>query len=231
MDPTRFDTLTRAITQTRSRRQTLPGLAGADGHHPLRGPSVMEDHCRPRSRRSTLALGASLLAGGIAAAHLRSAAGQEATPQAASSDEAQFLFVQTYAAARLEPDPGDATRWILTLSAGTGFTLYFSDLPNRIVGTIPTDRFIAEFGQETADDPANAALVAHIDPATPVTHVVELLRMSYDAVTETATYSVRFLADPTELQIEFEQAPVQTLAEAASYGQSALFIDVGGLMQ
>ena len=192
---------------------------------------MMEVQCRPRSRRSTLALGASLLAGAITAAHLRCAAGQEATPEPASLDGVQLLFVQSFAAASLEPDPVDSTRWTLTLSGGSGHTLYFSDRPNRIVGTIPTDRFIAQFGEETADDPANAALVAHVDPATEVTHVVELLTLSYDAGTGTATYSVRFLSEPTEVQFQFEDPPVQTISEAASYGQSELFIDCGGLMQ
>ena len=192
---------------------------------------MIADHVRPRSRRSTLALGASLLAGGITAAHLRSVAGQAATPEQASSEDVRLLFVQSFAASSLEPDPADATRWSLTLNSGSGHTLYFSDRPNRVAGTIPTERFVEVFGAETADDPANAALVAQRDPATQVTHVVELLSLSYDAGTGTATYVVRFLADPSQLQIEFEEPPVQTLSEAVSYGQSELFIDGGGLMQ
>jgi hypothetical protein len=191
----------------------------------------MENRCRPRSRRSTLALGASLLVGGVAAAQLRSVAGQEATPDVASVDAVQLLFVQSYDESNLEPDPVDATRWILTLSAGSGRTIYFSDRPNRIAGTTPTEQFVVDLGEATADDPANAALVAEVDPDTQVTHIVELLDMSYDAGTGTVTYTVRFLADPTELQIEFEEPPLQTLTAAASYGQSELFIDGGGLMQ
>ena len=193
---------------------------------------MLEDHGRSRSRRSTLALGASLLAGGLTVAHLRSAAGQEATPESASSDGVQLLFVQSFASSSLEnPDPADSERWILTLSSGSGHTLYFSDRPNRVAGTIPTDRFVAAFSEETADDPANAALVAQTDSATEVTHAFELLSLSYDATTGTATYSVRFLSDPTDLQIEFEEPPLQTLSEAVSYGQSEVFIDAGGLMQ
>jgi hypothetical protein len=95
----------------------------------------------------------------------------------------------------------------------------------------PDDRFVAAFSEETADDPANAALVAQTDSAIEVTHAFELLSLSYDAGTGTATYSVRFLSDPTDLQIEFEEPPLQTLSEAVSYGQIEVFIDAGGLMQ
>lgn len=193
---------------------------------------MLEHHGRFHSRRSTLALGVFLVVGGLTATQARRVAGQPGTPQpTAPAESVDALFVQSFAASSLDPDPADATRWLLTLSSGSGHALYFSDRPNRIAGTIPTDRFVAALAKETADDPANAALVAQTETGTEVTHVVELLTLNYDAATGTATYSVRFLADPAALQIEFEEPPLQTLSEAVTYGQSELFIDGGGLMQ
>ena len=82
------------------------------------------------------------------------------------------------------------------MQMGTGHTLYFSDRPNRVAGTIPTDRFIEVFSRETASDPANAALVAQRHSDTDVTHVFELLTLRYDAQSGVVTYSVRFLPIP-----------------------------------
>lgn len=187
---------------------------------------------RSHSRRSTLALGASLIAGGLAVTQPLRASAQLATPAPTATDEDVLaLFVQSFAASELSPDPADETLWVLTLSSGTGHALYFSDRPNRIAGTIPTDRFIPALAKETEGDPANAALVAQTAAGTQVTHVIELLMLSYDETAGVATYTVQFLSDPTELQIEFQAPPLQTLSEAVTYGQSELFIDAGGLMQ
>ncbi len=192
----------------------------------------MIERSRRCSRRSTLALGASLLVGAASVAQLRGSAAHDATPETGSSaDGVQLLFVQSFGASRLEPDPIESEQWILTLSDGTGHTLYFSDRPDRVAGNIPTDRFVTQFSKETADDPANAALVAQTDTGTEVTHALELRSLSYDAESGTATYTVRFLPDPTELQIAFEEPPLQTLNEPVAYGQSEVFIDAGGLME
>lgn len=193
----------------------------------------MPEHpCPPRSRRTALALGASLIAGGLATTQPLRTSAQPATPQPTPAEEdVQALFVQSFAASELSPDPGDETLWVLTLSSGTGHALYFSDRPNRIAGTIPTDRFIPALARETEGDPANAALVAQTADGTQVTHVIELLMLSYDETTGVATYTVQFLSDPAELQIEFQEPPLQTLSEAVTYGPSELFIDAGGLMQ
>ena len=180
------------------------------------------------SRRSALAFSALTLAGGTIGARLHDASAQDATP---SPDGVELLFIQTFASSSLAPDPADPDLLILTLETGTGHTLYFSDRPNRVAGTIPTERFIQVFSQETAGDPANAALVAQRDPGIEVTHVFELFTLGYDAQSGVATYSVRFLSDPGQMKIEFAETPQQSLSEAVLYGVSELFIDSGGLMQ
>jgi len=180
------------------------------------------------SRRTALAFSALTLAGGTIGARLHDAAAQDATP---SPDGVELLFIQTFASSSLAPHPTAPDLLILTLEMGTGHTLYFSDRPNRVAGTIPTERFIQVFSQETAGDSANAALVAQRDPDTEVTHVFELLALKYDAQSGVATYSVRFLSDPGQMKIEFAETPQQSLPEAVLYGVSELFIDSGGMMQ
>lgn len=186
---------------------------------------------RRHTRRTTLAVGASLLASTVSAGHFRSVAAQATPVPASSGDGVQLLFVQSFGASRLDPDPADSSQWILTLSDGTGHTLYFSDRPGRLAGTIPTDRFVSVFASQTVEDPANAALVAQTADDAEVTHAFELLGLAYDAQAGVATYTVRFLSDPSALEITFRQPPLQTLSEPVAYGQSEVFIDSGFFMQ
>jgi len=173
-----------------------------------------------------------MLAAGIAVARPLGVVGQEAMPEATPTDAGvELLFIQTFASSSLAPDPDDPDLLTLTMQMGTGHTLYFSDRPNRVAGTIPTERFIEVFSEETASDPANAALVAQRDPTTEVTHVFELLNLAYDVQTGVATYNVRFLSDPGQMKIQLAEEPQQSLQAAVLYGVSELFIDDGGLMQ
>ena len=98
---------------------------------------------RRLSRRTALATGGA----GLAAEALGSAASaQEATPSApvaspvAEKDHPSFLFVQTFGAGEITAaDNGHLT---LTADHLTGQTIFFSDRPERIVGTVPTEDFL-----------------------------------------------------------------------------------------
>ncbi len=76
------------------------------------------------------------------------------TAQDEATNTVELLFVQTAQEASLAGG-------VLKLSDVGPSTLYFSDRPERIVGHIPTDVFVAEWGKgedSFATDPPNAAL-------------------------------------------------------------------------
>jgi hypothetical protein len=99
---------------------------------------------RRLSRRQTLATGAAgLAAGALAGGVDRAGVAQEATstsdllpPNAEHGPT--MLFLQTYEFGTITPIEGIDGRYTLTLEAGTGQTIYFSDRPDCIVGTGPT---------------------------------------------------------------------------------------------
>ncbi len=93
------------------------------------------------SRRTALV--ASL--GGLAAGSLvASVSAQPATPVAspATAGEATFLFVQSGFTSGSLVDNGDGA-YQLTLLNAPAQTVYFADRPDRIVGVVSTERFLA----------------------------------------------------------------------------------------
>jgi hypothetical protein len=116
-------------------------------------------------------------------------------------------------------------RYTLTLEAGTGQTVYFSDRPERIVGADPTPRFLEGLGFPD-DNPPNAALIVETAPGETDIAVVELFNPLYDPVSQGVTYEVEVLANwQDELELGFSEAPTDLAALAPSFGTAQLFID------
>lgn len=198
MDANRFDSVTKFFAQRKStRRQALAG--GAAG----------------------------LAAAGFGAAGY--AAAQEATPDAGpTTDELahgpQMLFVQSFRSGTITPKEG-SDRYELTLESGNGQTIYFSDRPDRVVGTNDTPDFLDGLGF-MEDNPPNAAVIVETGPDTRDIAVVELFSPIYDPLTQGVTYEVAFL-DNWEESVEFglTHAPGALPDEAVSFGAASLFID------
>jgi hypothetical protein len=161
-----------------------------------------------------------------------SAAAQDATPGATpvaaaaatpTAGAAEILFVQSFTTGRLEPgaEPGAAT---LTLQGPVGETVYFSDRPERIAGTIALTQFLDILAQEAAE-PLNAALV--IDrPEGDAVVVVEVLGGTVDAA-GTVTYDVIVLSDSGEFGTDMT-GTAELLTEvtgAMDFGSNHLFVD------
>lgn len=129
------------------------------------------------TRRRALALGAaSVAAAGLA--RTAPAVAQDATPEAQVTEHPAFLFVQLADSGTWAPKPGEDGVYQLTL-AGTGEqTLYFSDRPDRIVGTMPTDQFLDSLGF-TPVEPPNAAIVVTTPEGERDVLVVELFNPVY----------------------------------------------------
>jgi hypothetical protein len=180
------------------------------------------------SRRTALAPGsAGLAAGALSAAGLASVArAQEATPSAGDADERTgFLFVQTFQSGSITPADGSDSRYMLALVAGTGQTIYFSDRPDRIVGTNSTPEFIEGLGFPD-DNPPNAALVIETESGETDVAVVELFAPVYDPETNGVTYEIEVLADwEDSLEMGFAETPTDLISLAPEFGTANLFID------
>jgi hypothetical protein len=161
--------------------------------------------------------------------------GQNGTP-AADGEKPVFMFVQTAVAGRGEvnpsagtptsdgtPTPGSGAPFLLTLEGHSGQTVYFSDRPERIVGSVPSEDFLDTLGFEI-DNPPNAALVAEFEAGQGVI-VMELMMPTYDEEAGTLTYGVEGLGtfagsglEPVARDQVVEHLP-------AEFGAAALFID------
>jgi hypothetical protein len=201
MDPTRFDRFTRKLGARLPRRRAL--AAGAAG----------------------------LAAVGLARRSDAPAA-QEATPAASPGAEATgpaFLFVQLAEGGTWAPKPDEDGVYLLTLAGPSAQTVYFSDRPARVVGTVPTDDFLEALGF-TAAEPPNAAVVVRTPDGEEDVLVVELFDPVYTrdfgaGGAGALTYEARVL---TEYQGEGLAGWAPQAADnrlPAAFSQASLFID------
>ena len=167
------------------------------------------------------------------------ATARQATPAAGSLEIAEaaqeFLFVQSFEQGLLEangssataaatPPTGTGPQYTLTLTRGLGQTLFFSDRPERIVGTVETPLFLDRLGFDPGNPP-NAALVAEREDGTEDVLVIELTNPRYDESSLTATYDVGILQDDERVDMTFVRETLDDVPATASYGASHLFID------
>lgn len=196
MQPRRFDALTKSFASRISRRAALQstglglaaGLAGAAGATPL-------------------------------LAHAQDAS-PVASPAASggATDRTFFMFVQVATGGTMTPKAGEEGVYTLTLTHEAAETVYFSDRPERIVGTVPTEQFVVALGF-TPSNPPNAALVAGEEVV-----VLELLNPAIDEAAGTLTYDVQVLeAYAEEGLAHLAVQSTGTLPE--TFGAASLFID------
>ena len=180
------------------------------------------------SRRKALAMSA---AGVAAAGFARTAPAiaQDATPEGQVTEHPAFLFVQLADSGTWMPKPGEEGVYLLTLSGTGEQTLYFSDRPDRIVGTLPTDQFLDALGF-TPVEPPNAAVVVTTPDGTRDVLVVELFDPVYtedvtDRGADTLVYKARVLDayHDGNLQSWYEEEDDPTLPE--TFADVSLLID------
>lgn len=129
----------------------------------------------------------------------------EAPAPTATTEEAEFLFVQGAASSTLADG-------VLTLGGVGNSTIYFSDRPERLAGHLTTQEFVENWGSgddSFASDPPNATLsiLSGVEPQEIVVTIKNPRFEDGDLI-----YDVDILEG----------------AEAAEGGASSLFIDVIG---
>jgi hypothetical protein len=140
---------------------------------------------------------------------------QGATPVA--DEGLDLLFVQSFGRGTVSATDGDGG-YTLTLEQGLGETVYFSDRPNRVVGTVADSAFITVFDLTDADPP-NAALVSG-----DFVLVVELSGATVDEASGSLTYMATPIGQEDvdlHLDVPVSDAP----AEDMTLDTCHLFID------
>jgi hypothetical protein len=137
----------------------------------------------------------------------------------------ELLFVQTFRAGAIAPKAGADGHYTLALEGGSSQTIYFSERPDRIVGTTPTATIANRIGFPD-DDPPNAALVFEAAPGDVDVAVVELFSPVYDEKSGGITYEVAPLANwHAELGVGLQETPTDLANVASNFGTAHLFID------
>jgi hypothetical protein len=179
------------------------------------------------SRRSAISASVGLGSLALAGTPMVSAKAQDATPAAspvAEVEKSVYLFVQSFDGGSLMPKPGEEGVFVLSLQGDHGRTIGFSDRPERIVGSVPTQAFLDGLGFSPVDPP-NAALVFAPSAGETDVIVLELLNPQYDAATQSLTYDVRILDAFDGSGLSFEEEPRQPDPAGEEFGPAELFID------
>jgi hypothetical protein len=153
------------------------------------------------NRRVVSALGALALLSAYPAARMALA---QSTPAAPAKITASVLFVQT--AAKIDYKDG-----VMTLYDVPSQTMFFTDRPNRVIGNLPTDKFVTRWTTDKSPNgfsviPPNAAVTLFQEDGAK-TAIVELSNPRLDG--KNLSYDVKVL---------------QGIAMAQS-AQGVLFID------
>jgi hypothetical protein len=156
----------------------------------------------------------------------RHALAQEATPAPDQPARApELLFVQAFRAGAIAPKAGTNGRYTLALEGGSDQTIFFSERPDRIVGTTPTATIANRIGFPD-DDPPNAALVVETAPGETDVAVVELFSPVYDEGTGSIAYEIEVLQNwQAELEMGFGETPTDLAELVPAFGAAHLFID------
>jgi hypothetical protein len=202
MDTARFDGVSRFLSQRLNRRQAGMGAVAF-------------------STAATMGL----------AIKANAAAQESATPAASADDPGTVakpltgstLFVQSFQGG--SATGGAATdEFTVNLEGGLGQTIYFSDRPQRLVGTLPTEEFLAKLGF-FPENPPNAALIVEQEDGDSVFAVVELFNPAYDTEQANLTYDVKVLDEWTSIDMQFQHGAADFEGSSAAFGTAHLLID------
>lgn len=149
------------------------------------------------------------------------AGARQATP--AVEDNLSLLVVQSFASGQLAPEDGGGGLATLTFEPPASDALFFSERPNRVVGTYSAAELL-EFVRQAETDPLNAALVANLEEGGEVQAVVELLGGEIDTA-GTVRYQVRLLGEAGQTGLNLEAQSLSELGAPLYLASGHLFID------
>lgn len=182
------------------------------------------------NRRSAIVAGVSAVVAGTTAR----AVAQDATPEAGttpdpSAEQPEFLFVQLAERGTWTPKADQSGVYELTLTNVGTQSLYFSDRPARIVGTVPTADFLEGLGF-TPEFPPNAAAVVRTPEGERDVLVIELFNPVYTQEFDadggaSLRYDARVLEAYTGDGLAEWKAEQDDYALPSSFSDVSIFID------
>jgi hypothetical protein len=189
-------------------------------------PRTFDTLTKRLSRRTltagSLGVGAALLGHRPSTTHA-----QDGTPIPAATPPAEatveVLYVQSFAAGTLTPHAETADALTLTLEGGTGQTAFFSERPERLIGTLTTATFLDGRAFDPADPP-NAAISA-LTEGGEVLLLVELREPGIEADTGVVTYHAQLLPEAPEGRLGSLEPYVAPDLPDGEVGAVTLFID------
>jgi hypothetical protein len=189
-----------------------------------KGGLIVEGKPNVASRITRRSLLATVGASGLLALTNAGLSAHQATPDA---EQIAYLFVQAgFRSGTFQPAEDVEGGFLLTLEGAPAQTVFFSDRPARIAGSIPTAELLETLDFD-GNDPPNAALVLQgTDGGTDIV-VLELSRPKYDPAAGTLTYVVLPIEDERldASDVGFTEAPVTIESIGAEFGPGSLFID------
>jgi hypothetical protein len=163
------------------------------------------------------------------------AAAQDATPAASApslglpeGERTYTMFIQTAMGGTWEPKDGEEGVYTLTLTGLPAQTVYFSDRPERVVGTTTTADFLSALGFG-AENPPNAALVTTDDAGEEDVLVIELFNPTYtedaDETGASLVYEARILENYINTNLGRVALQQDDADLPSSFAGASLFID------
>jgi hypothetical protein len=164
-----------------------------------------------------------------------SAFAQDATPVAGDDslglpegERTYTMFIQTAMAGTWVPKAGEEGVYTLTLTGLPAQTVYFSDRPERVVGTATTTEFLSALGFDPENAP-NAALVTTDDAGEEDILVIELFNPAYTEGTgeegATLVYEARILENYHDTGLGRVALQQDDTEIPSSFAGASLFID------
>ena len=179
-------------------------------------------------RATRRATAGALVAGLTSVAFGRAVAAQDATPSPEDGHQ-EFLFVQLAEQGSWLPSPNEEDVFLLTLTGATSQIVFFSDRPQRIVGSAPASQVFAALGFTPGNAP-NAAIVAQDENGERDVLVVELFDpiLSQEFGSEqavTIVYKARVLDESAGNNLDEWQLSQQDDRLTHDFTNVSLFID------
>jgi hypothetical protein len=159
----------------------------------------------------------------VVAAGLAACAGDDGDGD--DSRSPSFLYVQQAEQATFQPAGGDVPdSYTLMLQNVAPRTVYFSDRPDRVSGSLATEAFVRLETLFSPDDPPNAAVViSEPQGEDEDVVIVELREPRYEQETRTFSYEALVIDEVSEGLRNWEQRQDQSLP--ARVGHLSLYID------
>jgi len=176
-------------------------------------PTKPRSTVRAGIRLATALLTAGVLAAGLAACSAGAAPAdaaasaaedavavtETASPTPAAEEAISVLYSLSADAGTLTPVAGSTTEFALALVTADRHTVWFSDRPARLSGTLTTSDLVRDWaGFGFVADPPTVAIVLHDAGDEADTLIAELSAPAYDPATDGFTATVRVLDEQTQ---------------------------------